>query len=136
MDENRIILDRDSQYSLTEGETRVIDIYWDELPSDSIPSYKWTSESPDIVSITEDGSLTALSSGTGRILLSVTGGSQTETTEYTIAVESTETAEEAEDVEVAEETEAEEADVEEVAEEADAEEADVEVVTGRGDGRS
>ena len=133
MDENGILLDKGSQYSLTEGETRVIDIYWDELPSDSIPSYKWTSDSPDIVSIAEDGSLTALSPGAGRILLSVTGEAQTETTEFMIAVDAAESAEEAEDVEVAEETEAEEADVEEVAEEADAEEADVEVVTEEAD---
>ena len=73
MDENGIILDQGSQYSLTEGETCVIDVFWDDLPADTLPSYKWTSESPDIISITEDGSLTALSSGTGRIVLSISG---------------------------------------------------------------
>ena len=127
MDENGIILDQGSQYSLTEGETCVIDVFWDDLPADTLPSYKWTSESPDIISITEDGSLTALSSGTGRIVLSISGDTQTETTAYTIAVEEAATAEEtevieeaetAEEIEVVEETE--EAEVTEVVEEAEA----------------
>lgn len=127
MDENGIILDQGSQYSLTEGETCVIDVFWDDLPADTLPSYKWTSESPDIISITEDGSLTALSSGTGRIVLSISGDTQTETTAYTIAVEEAETVEEtevveeaetAEEIEVVEETE--EAEVTEVVEEAEA----------------
>ena len=113
MDENEIILDQGSQYSLKEGETRLIDVYWDDLPADTLPSYKWTSESPDIISITEDGSLTALSSGTGRIVLSISGDTQTETTAYTIAVEEAETAEEIEVVEAAEEENAEEKPVEE-----------------------
>ena len=127
MDENGIILDQSSQYSLTNGETRVIDVVWDDLPADTFPSYKWASESPDIVSISEDGTLTALSSGTGRILLSVTGITQTETTEYTLTVEEAEEteivekAEEAEVVEKAEEAEVvEEAEETEVVEEAEA----------------
>ena len=121
MDENGIILDQGSQYSLTEGETCVIDVFWDDLPADTLPSYKWTSESPDIISITEDGSLTALSSGTGRIVLSISGDTQTETTAYTIAVEEAETVEETEVVEEAEVIEeAETAEVTEVVEEAEA----------------
>ncbi len=121
MDENGIILDQGSQYSLTEGETCVIDVLWDDLPADTLPSYKWTSESPDIISITEGGSLTTLSSGTGRIVLSISGDTQTETTAYTIAVEEAETVEEAEVIE-----EAETAEVTEVVEEAEtAEETEV-----------
>ena len=120
MDENGIILDQGSQYSLTEGETCVIDVFWDDLPADTLPSYKWTSESPDIISITEDGSLTALSSGTGRIVLSISGDTQTETTAYTIAVEEAEVVEETEEAEVAEETaEAEDAEAVEETEEAE-----------------
>ena len=115
MDENGIILDQGSQYSLTEGETCGIDVFWDDLPADTLPSYKWTSESPDIISITEDGSLTALSSGTGRIVLSISGDTQTETTAYTIAVKEAATAEETEVIE-----EAETAEVTEVVEEAEA----------------
>ena len=120
MDENGIILDQGSQYSLTEGETCVIDVFWDDLPADTLPSYKWTSESPDIISITEDGSLTALSSGTGRIVLSISGDTLTETTAYTIAVEEAEVVEETEEAEVAEETaEAEDAEAVEETEEAE-----------------
>ena len=37
MDENGIILDQGSQYSLTEGETCVIDVFWDDLPADTLP---------------------------------------------------------------------------------------------------
>ena len=122
MDENGIILDQGSQYSLTEGETCVIDVFWDDLPADTLPSYKWTSESPDIISITEDGSLTALSSGTGRIVLSISGDTQTETTAYTIAVEEAETVEETEVVEEAEVIE--EAETAEVTEVVQAEEAE------------
>ena len=127
MDENQIILGQDSAYSLTEGETRVIDVYWDDLPEDTLPSYKWTSESPDIVSITEDGTLTALSYGTGRIFLSVTGDTQIETAEYMIKVNEAENrdVEEAEGIketEAIEEVTAEEIIEAEVVEEVTAEE--------------
>ena len=130
MDENQILLSDESPYSLKEGETRTTYIFWDELPTDTLPSYTWTSASSDIVSITEDGTITALSSGTGRIVLTITGDTQIETTEYTVIVEAPEEAEAVEETvvetESTEEAAPEEAEaVEETAEEAAPLEAEV-----------
>ena len=58
-------------YTLTAGETRQLSVFFEQGPDSPVLS-AWSSETPQVIDVDDEGFLTALSAGTGRITLSLT----------------------------------------------------------------
>ena len=101
-DENGCELDEGAIYPLSAGESRNLTaaIGGDEESSSYFVT--WNSEDPEIVSLDNGGSLSALSSGTTKIYLNVSNGSDQYSFCYTVRISEPEISEETEE-EVSEE---------------------------------
>ena len=64
-----------AKYTLTAGETNQLTALIEQGPESPVLSV-WSSETPDIISIDDDGVITAISAGTGRITLSISYDAQ------------------------------------------------------------
>ena len=80
-DEDSTLLDTETEYPMNAGETRILSA---AVPADADSSCQlyWSSETPDVVSIESDGTLTALSAGQGRIILDISYDGQEPITYY------------------------------------------------------
>jgi len=93
-DENDFELDEGAIYSLTAGESRSLEVTIGGSGESSSYFVVWSSEDPEIVSVSDDGSLTALASGTCGIALDISNGSDRYSYRYTVRISEPEQAEE------------------------------------------
>ena len=119
-DENGFELDEGAIYPLAAGESRDLEVTIGGNGESSSYFVLWSSEDPEIVSVSSGGSLTALSSGTCGIDLDVSNGSDRYSFRYTVRISEPEKTDDDEvQEEYAEESfdEAEETAAEEISEE-------------------
>ena len=85
-DENGFELDEGAIYPLTAGESRNLEVTIGGNGESSSHFVIWSSEDPEIVSVNDDGALTALSSGTCGIGLKISNGSAQYSYRYMVRV--------------------------------------------------
>ena len=96
-DDNGCELDEGAIYPLTTGETRNLYAVIGGNGESSSYFVIWNSEDPETVSVSDGGTLTALSSGTARIDLDISNGSDQYSFCYTVQISDPEIAEGTED---------------------------------------
>lgn len=102
------VLDTEQEYNMDQDESYQITIRFDQDPASTLPPPVFTSDAPDIVSVSDDGELTALSPGTAHIKIEFPDISPQISLLYTICVSAPEAAESESDPEESVEADAQE----------------------------